>query len=480
MERLNAEAKVGIFVFMGLILLVYMSLKVGGLTIGREKGYDLYVSFENATGLDENASVYIAGVKVGRVKAIALENNKARMVLRIIPEVGIGKDFMAALRSKGLLGEKYVELIPGSPDAPLLADGDEIINVERHQDIDKLVGTLSSVADDIKQISQSLSNVLGGEEGEATLRNIVYNIEDMTAKLDRMITVNDEKLSTAMNNMAEFSKTMKEVAASINTIIEGNQGDIRNGIADLRSAAAKLEDAMDKLDKIAPEIKETVASIKNVAGKIDKGDGTIGKLINSSDIHDNINKTLGGISSYMERAERFRTYVGYRAEYLFSPSDTKHYVTLRLQPKADKYYLIEVIDDPRGKVNHKSYYIAPNPPIEITTTSDSIKVSAEVAKRFGNVVVRGGLIESTGGAGIDYYLLSDRVKVSFEAFDFDKERKPHLKAGAMIFLNRYFFVSGGIDDFANKDTRSSYAGVGFQFEDEDLKFLFSSSPPIKP
>src|SRR3972149_12216068 len=117
---LSPEAKVGLFVLIGIILLVYMSLRVGGFRLGGGEGYPLTVEFGSAAGLDPDSSVRVAGVEVGRVKEIGLEDNRAHLVLLIRPDVRIGRDFTAILKTTGLLGDRYVELLPGAPGAPPL------------------------------------------------------------------------------------------------------------------------------------------------------------------------------------------------------------------------------------------------------------------------------------------------------------------------------------------------------------------------
>ncbi len=73
---MSSEAKVGVFVIIGILILTYMSMKVGGVSFTRAKGYDVNVYFDSATGLAEDVQVEIAGVEVGRVRKISLENGK--------------------------------------------------------------------------------------------------------------------------------------------------------------------------------------------------------------------------------------------------------------------------------------------------------------------------------------------------------------------------------------------------------------------
>ena len=497
MAKLTPEAKVGIFVLIGIILLVYMSLRVGGIQFGRAEGYEVYIRFESAAGLDNDASVRVAGVEIGRVKGIVLQNNKAKVVLRINPDVKIGKDFTAVLKTKGLLGERYVELIPGSPNAPSLEAGGEITRVTTYTDLDKLISILSDAATDIKKVSESLSSALGGREGQATLKNIVTNIEEITERLNNIVKRNDEKFARIVNNFELFSKILKEqgpeitgglkaVADNLNQLIAENKEPLRDGIDNLRTATAKLGETMETINRLAknvePKIDDSVETIKSIVNKVDRGEGTLGKLVNDTTIHDSFNKTLTGINSYLGRVESFKTFVGYRGEYLFDASDTKSYLSLRFQPKADKYYLIEIVDDPRGRKNVETTETTLGGTTTTTKevkTSDSLKFSVQVAKRFKDLTLRGGIIESTGGVGMDYYMFKDRLRFTFEAFDFDKKNNPHLKAGLTYNLNKYFFITGGYDDFVSKlKLASPYLGIGLHFEDEDIKYILSSASSV--
>lgn len=495
MFKLNPEAKVGMFVLLGVIILVYMSLRVGGMQFGRGEGYDVSVKMPSAAGLDNDASVRIAGVEVGRVKDIVLEDNKAKVILRLYPGVKIGTDFVAVLKTKGLLGERFLELIPGSPNAPLVEHGGEITRVTTFTDMDRLINQLSEIATDIKSVSTSVSGVLGGSEGEAVLRRIVTNVEELTTNLNAVVASNDQKFTRMLTNFEDFSKLlkdkspeiadgMKSIADNLNQVITENKSNLKDGIGNLKAASVKLEETMETINKLAknvePKIDETVTSIGNVAKKIDKGEGTIGKLINDPSTHDNINKTLTGINTYITKAEQFKTFIGFRSEYLFDASDAKSYLSLRIQPKADKYYLIEVVDDPQGRRKTKTTETTTGGTTTIKKeieTEDSIKFSAQIAKRFHDVTLRGGLIESTGGFGADYHLMDDKLKFTFEAFDFDKKRNPRLKAAATYSIGKYFFVTGGYDDFISRvGNESLFIGAGFHFEDEDIKYLLTSAP----
>ena len=112
---------------------------------------------------------------------------------------------------------------------------------------------------------------------------------------------------------------------------------------------------------------------------------------------------------------------------------------------------------------------------KIESESSDLLFSAQIAKRYYDIGFRAGLFESTGGAGIDYYLFKDRLKLSFEAFDFDIETRPHLTFKADYKPFEFLYLTTGVDDFVSDIGRESYfVGGGFSFSDEDIKTLLRS------
>ncbi|MEE9543538.1 MAG: hypothetical protein V3V95_07130, partial [Thermodesulfobacteriota bacterium] len=268
-------------------------------------------------------------------------------------------------------------------------------------------------------------------------------------------------------------KGLSEASKSLNEIIAENRGGLKEGVESLKEASKKLETAMEKIG-------ETVESIQSVAGKIDRGEGTIGKLVNESETADNLNKTLIGVNKYIERADALRLFVSYRGEYLFDARDTKSYLTFKAQPRDDKFYLFQIVDDPRGfreTEDIETTVGGVTTTQRVVTTSDDFTFSAQIAKKVLGVYIRGGFIESTGGFGADYFLYDDRLKLSFDVYDFDMERNPHMRGGLSYHFGKYFLFTAGYDDFISRiGLESAYLGLGIHFEDTDLKYLLGSAP----
>ncbi len=491
---MNLEAKVGIFVIIGIAILAYMSMKVGKFDFGKESGYTVTVPFQTASGLAKDVQVEIAGVQVGRVKSISLEDGKALVDLMIYPDIKLTKDVKAAIRTRGMLGDKYVELIQGSFSAPEVKPGDRISRTISSTDMDALMDTLGEVAQDIKKITGSLANVIGGEQGEASLRAIVDNIRDMAITLNNTVQDNNEDLSRLISNLSDFSERLKDMG-------DANTGDIREIVKNIREASGKLENLLTGLGEITTKINngegsigklvnkgdtveslnEALASLGNIADKIDKGQGSIGKLVNEDDTVENINAALSGINNYLSKQDTYRTYIDYTGEYLVDSDEVKSYVTLKIQPKEDKYYLLQIVDDPKGKQasteTEKTVNGVKTNEKEIETDFNALKFSVQIAKRYFDLGIRGGLTESTGGVGVDYYLFNDMLTLSLDAFDFGKEDNAHLKLTADFRPYNHIYISSGLDDFISDDGEDSFfIGAGIDFSDEDIKTLLSNIP----
>ncbi len=465
MLSISSEAKVGLFVLVGLIILGYMSFRVGEYGFGLKKGYLVDVVFDNAAGLEKDASVQIAGVEVGRVDTIRLKDGKALVTMRILPEVKLEKDAVAAIKTHGILGEKYIEIIPGTKGEVFLAEGEEITHVQRQADIDRLLTQLGSIADDVKVVTTSLSRVLGGEEGEESLRSIVRNTRELTESLNKVVRQNDEKFSQMISGLRDASIQMEKTFSSLSEITDGiNKG--KGTIGRL----VKDDSTIDKLNK-------TLASLEEISDKINKGKGTIGKLIHDEETVDNLNETLSGINRYVTKAEQFRTFLSYRGEYLFDKSDAKSYLELKIQPKEDKFYILGLVTDPRGRRTVRDTTTGGTTTRTEEWEKNELLFNVEIGKRWKDLVLRGGLLESTGGVGIDYFAFNDDLKFTFEAFDFDTDRDPHLKTFAEYRLFKHLYLSAGWDDFlSDEGNESPFVGFSIRFEDEDLKYLLTSAP----
>ena len=490
MFSISSEAKVGLFVLIGFIILGYMSVQVGKGGLGLKKGYTVDVFFDNVAGLGRDASVQIAGVEVGRVESIQLREGRALVTMRIAPDVQLEKDVTAAVKTHGVLGDKYVDIIPGTRGQALLEPGSRISLTERSADIDKLLTQAALIADDIKLLTGSLSKILGGEQGQQSLSAIIENTRLLTQNLNALIINNEAALRATLNNSRELTGNLNQVVANnsdkITQVLDGLKGasqQMQNTFASLNDISEGMKKGEGTVGQLLKEnttvdrLNKTLASLQDVTDKINQGKGSLGKLVNDEETVNNINTGLAGINRYVTKAEQFRTFLSYRGEYLTSKSNMKSYLDLRLQPTLDKFYLLGIVTDPRGKRTIQDVTDATGTTRKEIWDINSLLFNAQIGKRLKDVVLRGGLLESTGGFGLDYMALDDNLKLSFEAFDFAQDRHAHLKAAAEYRFFKHLYFSAGWDDFiSNQGNSSPYVGFSIRFEDDDLKYLMTTTP----
>jgi phospholipid/cholesterol/gamma-HCH transport system substrate-binding protein len=568
---MSPEAKVGLLVLAGLLLLVYMSFKVGKIGFGPGGGYVVTLELDNAVGLAKEGEVLVAGIPVGRVEDIRLRNGRAQLILRLRGDVELPADSTGNVRTQGVLGEKYVEIQPGK-SSKVLAEGAAMTAGAPPGDLDQLVTNLNGVAADIKRVSERLANVLGTPEGEESLRDLLSGLRDTAVALREVVAENRGALRASLENAAaltgdlrelvaanranidetlaqtrDFTRTLAEqtpgiarnlqlLTADLGAVVAENRADLRAGVENLRRASAQLADTLSAVDALVAaansptgtlgrlihddalhrDLQDTLGDVRSVLGrlergegtlgklltddaayaelteglenlrsitdKIDRGEGTLGKLVNEESVHSNLNQTLEGITDFVAGANRFQFQLGYSGEYLAKLGEGKHTFGLEIRPRQDRFYSVALVDDPRGsrETEVTERVISDEGGTrtvreEETVTRDRFKFSAQVGKRFSFLTLRGGILESSGGVGADVDLFADRLRLTFEAFDFARdEGPPHLKVGARWTFLRNLFISAGLDDFIDDKGRADYfVGGGLRFLDDDLKYLLS-------
>jgi phospholipid/cholesterol/gamma-HCH transport system substrate-binding protein len=138
MDRWKVNVAVGVFVVLGILALAWMSITLGRVSWLPGGGYLVTADFPSVGGLRTGSSVEIAGVEVGRVESIGLADYQARVTLRIEQGVELQEDAIASIKTKGLIGEKFVLISPGGSDT-LIKPGGKIREVEAPVDIEELI-----------------------------------------------------------------------------------------------------------------------------------------------------------------------------------------------------------------------------------------------------------------------------------------------------------------------------------------------------
>ena len=138
---LTLELLVGIFSLIGVIAVGYLSVGLGGLELGDGGQYQIKADFDNVSGLQEGASVEIAGVPIGSVSRIELNDPGARVVLSVDKEISIKDDDIASIRTKGIIGDRFVKISRGSSE-DIIPPDEVIFETESVVDFEDIIGKI--------------------------------------------------------------------------------------------------------------------------------------------------------------------------------------------------------------------------------------------------------------------------------------------------------------------------------------------------
>ncbi len=487
---MNTESKVGLFFLITIIVIGVLIMKTSQFDFFQKgKFYTLTAILETAQGLDKNTDIRLAGVKIGKVTDIILEDGKAKVVMEIYDNVQLPASSKIKVVAKGILGDKYVEVYPGENKGNFVGQGDSL-NSDKSVTMDDIMDIVYSVAKDVKTITTSLSNTVGTNKGEEQIANILENIDRITTVIRAITERNKDNFSNSIDNIQSFTADLKQqipilsskldkLATNLNNLVDKNDANITETIANAKEGTKKLND--------------TLVYIEDISKKISTGKGTIGKLVNDEETHTNFNNTLNsikkaadGASDYLGTFKDTGLYLGFRTEYMFDLKQNKSYFSVDIVPEGKRAYKVELIDDPYGKTkNYEFHHVITNPDGSIrddytetiVRTQDSFTYNALIGQNFGDFLVQIGLIESKGGFGINYNTKSNNpISLSFQAFDFSRENdlSAHLKFSASYKIHKDFYIIGGYDDFLEKERSQLFFGVGIRFRDDYFKHLMSA------
>ncbi|MEI7973610.1 MAG: MCE family protein, partial [Bdellovibrio sp.] len=226
-------------------------------------------------------------------------------------------------------------------------------------------------------------------------------------------------------------------------------------------------------------IDSTLKNVDEVAGKINRGEGTIGRLINDESTVEELNTAIEGVSSFLDVGNKLHTGLEFNSAYLGGIGAAKTSIGIRLQPGLDRFYQIAVIDDPAGVVEttrtNTTNSLGTAESTERKTYLNRTKFSVLVAKNFYDFTLRGGLIENTGGFGFDYSFMRNRIRFSVDFFQF---ANLNIRPQIQYNLWKGIHLVGGYNDALNRSGAASYyLGAGLFLTNDDLK-LFTSSLPL--
>jgi phospholipid/cholesterol/gamma-HCH transport system substrate-binding protein len=478
MAKFTQAAKVGLFVVAsaGMVAIV---VKTVSKETGNGKGYVVHAILKDATGLAPRSRVAIAGIPIGTLRDIALDNGEARVDVQVNGDVPLYGNATIGKKSASLLGESVLVVTPGTPDQPKLHDGDEIHIVIEQASTDQILQDVARIADRVKAVAEQLANAVGTEQGGKNMSAILQNLADATDAMNRTVRENRDAIHETLLHldnisangepqMAKILENVRQITQDVKELVASNQNGQPNNI----------KDTIEHLDRSSRSLEDALKHIDNTTTRIDEGKGTIGRLTKDETLINEVQDVAEGVNDYVGGITRLKTIVGLRTDYNFLANTLKSYVAIRLQPREDKYYEIELINDPRGYTSFLQQDVDTTNPTQpahyrtiTTTTSDAFLFSLQFAKRIGPFTGRFGIKESTGGVGLDIHLLHDRFEIVNDLFGFGVNLEPRYRVFlAYEFINKLWLL-GGVDYVFDNTQRDYFLGLQLRFTDEDLKTI---------
>ena len=454
---------------------------------GTSGGYTVHAYLNDATGLASYSRVMVAGIPIGSIDSIKLDQGKARVDIKVKPDIVLHKDASLAKRSSSLLGEFIIVIGPGDEALPVLKDGDTITNIQEPVTTDQILNDLGHIANRVKSVSDSLANTVGTEQGEQDIRATLHNLAEVTDELNKTVRENRQSIRTIVNNVqnisgrsepqiAQILENVRVITSEVRTLVSDERGNVKGSVGSLRST-------LDRVDKASVDLQSALHHIDNVAGRIDRGEGTVGRLTKDETLINEVETVVEGVGDIVGGIQRTQTVVGLRNDYNFQSNTVKSYLELRLQPREDKYYLIEVINDPAGLTRVEQIHVKstnttePNDYAQVrTVTTNSLRFSLQFARRLGPLTGRFGLKESTGGVGLDLHMIDDRFELQQDLFGFSEQITPRWRVAlAYEFISRLWLLSGA-DNIIDSSRRDYFLGLQLRFIDDDLKSILPFAP----
>ena len=445
---MSQETKLGLFVLAGLACLVVSVMMLGDFQFQRR--YTLNILFSDIAGLPSKAKVKISGVEVGSVKDITLEGNKAKVIVWINQSVKIHSDTRASIVSTGIIGSKYLELTIGSESEPLLKDGDVIKGLDPIS-FDKVIGT-------VMEKLNTVFSMFEGEDGKNIGKNLsttIKNLREITDSLHKALYQQEGKLSETIDNFHSFSEDMADITSD-------NRDDIRDIVKQVKAASEKFD---------------------RILAKLDKSEGTIGKLLTDKDMGEDLKATFKELKEdtqqagkVLKRINLIETDWDYKLRYDTREQYAHSDLGLKVIPGSGKYYYLGVSnvgDTASGAAD-----------IERKNTLNLLY--GRTFDGFMPIDIYGGAIRSQGGIGLRVKPLAkwsplSRLELTAEAFNFSRDvpvSKADVNLGARVKINNWSFIGAQVEDVYNTSNTNAY--MQLTFRDDDIAYILGLVGLAKP
>jgi phospholipid/cholesterol/gamma-HCH transport system substrate-binding protein len=449
--------KVGLLTLAALASVVVMSLKI----TQNQPGFGKYVEYRSilndATGILEKTPIRVAGINAGRIKSIELEGNKALLTYEVLDRIRITADSKLRIKSVGFLGDKYLDIDLGDQTANLLPPGSYIATAGG-DGFEELSRDAGDVLKEVRDIAQTIKESLRDDDNKNMLREIVSNINDVTASLKRITTGNENKFNDIVDDLRALSEQL--AFETDRTQKDSLMGDL-----------SKIGPILDKADVAVSDLQVMMADLK-------EGKGTVGKLLRDDAVVDQVSQTLSSVNRLVNRINNLEADIG-----LSTGANTRIGTDTRfdldLYPAPERFFRVGIVTNefgPQTQKEHDTYTtdsggVTTKETIRRVNRSD-LKFNLQIGRRIQRYGLRAGLIESTGGVGFDYFFPDWGVRTGMEVFDYQKDAGPNMRLMTEFKVWNVLFGRVAAEDVISKDRSQSFTfSLGLRFSDQDLAAL---------
>ena len=279
-----------------LIVMLFFASNLEELFVGK-KTYIVYFSHEISGGIAQGTDVQFAGKNVGVVTDVDVnEDHHVEVTITIDESIAIRTDAKVTIRSVGLLGgEKYMQISPGTPQAPLL-DTANVIPGEETVAIQALLEVISQVAMNTQRITTTVDHLLasGDQPGELMItlhmaQTLINDVNTTISSVNRVLNKNEQDIHTIVNQAAHLTN-------QINGLLAANRGKIDTTIATVQAG-------VEQIPQLLSDVRTVLANVQDISEKIKRGEGTAGQMIMDETLHLRIQQLLDSTEDLVQHVK---------------------------------------------------------------------------------------------------------------------------------------------------------------------------------
>ncbi|MCX6137650.1 MAG: MlaD family protein [Ignavibacteriales bacterium] len=275
--KLSNEARLGIIIFFAALLFVSGIIYLRGINL-QKKEYSLTIFYDNVNGLAEGSAITVAGLTIGRVESMRLAGTSIAVEVSIQNKVHLSRDSKALIKSSSIMGGKLIAIVPGV-QPQTMQDGDTLTGAYE-ADLTELTSTLAPISSNVLGILERV-NTTFDEKTRNNIQTILADFSKTSMGLNQIVQVEGQKLDYAIGNFAVFSSNLARFAISLDSIALSQKANLDTSMTTIRTVTYRLREASENL-------KTTTASLDAVIGRIERGEGTLGRLIKDPRMYDHI------------------------------------------------------------------------------------------------------------------------------------------------------------------------------------------------